>query len=383
MQLSVIILNYNVVHFLELCIHSVQKATKNIDAEIIVVDNASADGSLQMMHHKYPEIKLIANRQNEGFPKGNNLGFKHAKGDYVCILNPDTLVSEHCFEKLLHFAQADASTGIIGPQLVDGRGYFLPESKRSIPSPWVAITKILGLYKIFPNLRGFNQYYAMHIKINQTAPVDILVGAFMLMHHELYKKLDGFDEGCFMYSDDIDLSYRSLQAGHQNYYFAATDVIHFKGESTLRDQTYIKRFSDAMMYFYQKHYKNYALFKPLLKMVSWFFVFRKSNQKIEKFEANHHYVITKDTDLITKLNLSNLNKYNFRLFTDKDMNILKKQKSVVYFDTNTVDYTKIISFMKQQRGDLTRFRMIAPHHDYVIGSDSSNFRGIVQPIFFE
>ena len=182
MQLSVIILNYNVRYFLEQCILSVQKALEGIDSEIIVVDNASSDDSCEMMMAKFPNIKLIENATNLGFPKGNNIGVAQAKGEYICILNPDTVVAEDTFKKLLA-KSCQVSAGIIGCKLIDGTGNFLPESKRGVPTPWVAFTKIFGLYKIS---NYFGKYYAQHVSHNESGNVDILVGAFMMMKRELY-----------------------------------------------------------------------------------------------------------------------------------------------------------------------------------------------------
>ena len=193
MQLSVIILNYNVRYFLELCVLSVQKAIQNIDAEIIVVDNNSSDDSCAMMAARFPNIKLIENKTNFGFPKGNNIGVDQAKGEYICILNPDTVVVEDTFEKILNTKNWQLNTGIIGCKLIDGTGNFLPESKRGVPTPWVAFTKIFGLYKIS---NVFGKYYAQHLAENQSGKVDILVGAFMVMRRGLYLEIGGFDENC-------------------------------------------------------------------------------------------------------------------------------------------------------------------------------------------
>ena len=208
MQLSVIILNYNVRYFLEQCVLSVQNALEGIDGEIIVIDNNSSDDSCVMMQQRFPEVKLISNTENLGFPKGNNIGVAQAKGEYICILNPDTIVAEDTFFKILNPINWTPETGIIGCKLIDGAGNFLPESKRGIPTPWVSFTKIFGLYKI-SNL--FGKYYAQHLSKEQSGKVEILVGAFMFMKKDLYTKIGGFDENCFMYSDDIDLSYMVLQ----------------------------------------------------------------------------------------------------------------------------------------------------------------------------
>ena len=213
MQLSVIILNYNVRYFLEQCVASVQEALTNIDSEIIVVDNQSSDDSCEMIRSRFPGVKLIKNNSNLGFPKGNNIGVAQANGKYICILNPDTVVAEDTFEKILTFAEKQENLGIVGCKLIDGSGNYLPESKRGIPTPFVALTKIFGLYKLFPNWKLFNRYYAQHLSEYETGKVEILVGAFMIMKRDLYNEIGGFDENCFMYSDDFDLSYMGLKRG--------------------------------------------------------------------------------------------------------------------------------------------------------------------------
>jgi GT2 family glycosyltransferase len=264
MQLSVIILNYNVRYFLELCVSSVQKALENIDSEIIVIDNNSQDDSCAMMKRRFPNVKLIENKENSGFPKGNNIGVAVAQGEYICILNPDTVVAEDTFSKVLAFTKKQNDLGIIGVKLIDGTGNFLPESKRGIPTPWVAFTKIMGLYKLFPN--AFGKYYAHHLSENETGKVEILVGAFMLMKRDLYNEVGGFDENCFMYSDDVDLSYMVLKKGKSNYYFHETSVVHYKGESTVKDGTYMKRNQQAMNFFYKKHFRISFLFSVFMKI---------------------------------------------------------------------------------------------------------------------
>ncbi|MEM6687464.1 MAG: glycosyltransferase family 2 protein, partial [Bacteroidota bacterium] len=233
MQLSVIILNYNVRYFLEACLRSVQAAIETLDAEIIVIDNNSPDDSCDMMRTIFPEIKLIANQENVGFAKANNQGVQVAKGEYVCILNPDTIVAEDTFTQILEFAQTVENLGIVGCKLIDGSGAFLPESKRNIPTPIVSVKKILG---------NSNSGYYSELDKKEIGKVDILVGAFMLLKKSVYDTVGGFDEDYFMYGEDIDLSYKIRKAGFQNYYFGKTTVLHYKGESTLKDKTYAKRF---------------------------------------------------------------------------------------------------------------------------------------------
>jgi GT2 family glycosyltransferase len=209
LKLSVVILNYNVRYFLELCLKSVEAALVSIPSEIIVIDNNSKDGSCDMVKDKFPSVTLIENYSNVGFSKANNQAVQLAKGEYVCILNPDTVVAEDTFESILNFAQKQTNLGIIGCRLIDGSGNYLPESKRNIPLVDIAIKKILG---------NSNSYYANHINEFDIAKVEILVGAFMVLKRSLYHNLAGFDEDYFMYGEDIDFSFKSLKKGYDNYY---------------------------------------------------------------------------------------------------------------------------------------------------------------------
>jgi GT2 family glycosyltransferase len=380
MQLSVIILNYNVRYFLELCVLSVQKAIQGMDAEIIVVDNNSSDDSCAMIRLRFPDVSLIENKENLGFPKGNNIGVAQAKGEYICILNPDTVVAGDTFEKVLAFAEKQSDLGIVGSKLIDGTGNFLPESKRGIPTPWVAFTKIFGLYRIFPNTGLFNKYYAQHLDQNHTGKVDILVGAFMVMKRDLYNELGGFDENCFMYSDDIDLSYMALQKGKSNYYFNETTVIHYKGESTIKDGTYMKRFQEAMNFFYKKHFKASVFFTFFMNAGSFLFAFFKKSQKgsmpknIDLF-----LLISRDNALMHKLNRV-LNK---RIILNENIDAEFKDLKVpveMVLDNNSYSFKEIISFFESNKNKGYTFKIIPELSDFMIGSDSSNDRGEIIPI---
>lgn len=376
MQLSVIILNYNVRHFLELCVLSVQNALQNMDAEIIVVDNNSSDDSCVMMKQHFPNVKLIENKENVGFPKGNNIGVAQAKGEYICILNPDTVVAEDTFEKMLNTEHWKLNTGIIGCKLIDGTGNFLPESKRGIPTPWVAFTKIFGLYKLFPKSKLFNQYYAQHVSENETGKVDILVGAFMVMQRELYNEIGGFDENCFMYSDDIDLSYRVLQKGKSNYYFHDTTVIHYKGESTVKDGTYMKRFQEAMNFFYKKHFKISFFFTVFMNIGIVLFSLVKKLQGNPKLSCTpeNYILISEDESLKEKLEKHLKKKvmlhYISHLFEENF-------KSEIIFDQNYLDFKTIIKAFETYKNDSCTYKILPKSTDYLIGSNSSFDRGKV------
>ncbi|HWR94143.1 MAG TPA: glycosyltransferase family 2 protein [Flavobacterium sp.] len=382
MQLSVIILNYNVRHFLELCVLSVQKAIQNLDAEIIVVDNNSTDDSCVMMKQLFPKVKLIQNLENLGFPKGNNIGVAEAKGEYICILNPDTVVAEDTFEKILAFVEKQKNLGIIGCKLIDGTGNFLPESKRGIPTPWVAFTKIIGLYKVFPKSTYFNKYYAQYLNENETGKVDILVGAFMILKRDLYTEIGGFDENCFMYSDDIDLSYRVLQKEKSNYYFHETTVIHYKGESTIKDKLYMKRFREAMEFFYKKHFRVSLFFDFLMTVGTFFFTLFKKNQVVNIKRKIEQYVLISEDDII-KNKVENLlgNKVETIKIDDKKLIHSLLYNAVlnteVLLDANSLSYKDCVDFMSNIKNSFVTFKIIPTNADYIIGSNSSNDRGEV------
>jgi len=385
MQLSVIILNYNVRYFLEQCVLSVQKALENIDSEIIVIDNNSFDDSCEMMQQRFPNIKLIQNKENTGFPKGNNSAVREAKGDFLCILNPDTVVAEDTFEKILNsqLITHNPQLGIIGCKLIDGTGNFLPESKRGIPTPWVAFTKIFGLYKWFPNSSLFNKYYAQHLNENQSGKVDILVGAFMVMKRELYNQLEGFDENCFMYADDIDLSYRALLLQKHNYYFHETTVIHYKGESTVKDATYMKHFREFMNFFYQKHFKQSLFFNLMARFGAFYFsVVKVFKGKVKpKVKPNHHILVSDNEALKEKLE-GKLQKSVERMSLEKGKVVISQtisevQNVQVILDTNYTGFKNAIGFLEENKNNSLTFKLLPIDSNFIIGSNSSNDRGEV------
>ncbi len=255
-QLSVIIVNYNVKYFLEQVLLSVRKASENMVVEVIVVDNNSVDGSVQMVADKFPEVILIANKENTGFSVANNQGIKIAKGKYVLLLNPDTVVEEDTFEQSVAFMEAHPDAGALGVKMYDGKGTFLPESKRGLPTPMVAFYKIFGFGALFPKSKTFNYYYLGHLDNEQVHEIDVLAGAFMLMRKQMLDEEVGYlDETFFMYGEDIDLSYRIIKAGYKNYYYPHTRIIHYKGESTKKGSlNYVKVFYQAMIIFARKHF---------------------------------------------------------------------------------------------------------------------------------
>lgn len=273
MQLSIIIVNFNVKHFVELAILSAQKACKGIDAEIIVVDNQSSDGSIEYLASRFPDIQLIANPKNTGFAVANNQAMRLATGKYILLLNPDTIVAEDTFHKCLTFMEQHTDAGSLGVKMIDGTGTFLPESKRAFPGPAVAFYKAFGLSSIFPKSKLFGQYHLGFLDKDETHEVDVLAGAFMLIRKEALDKTGLLDEAFFMYGEDIDLSFRIKKAGYKNYYFHETPIIHFKGESTKKGSlNYVQMFYNAMKIFARKHFSgnNRSLFIFFINLAIYF-----------------------------------------------------------------------------------------------------------------
>ncbi|MGF7140177.1 glycosyltransferase [Roseimarinus sediminis] len=273
MKLTVVIVNYNVKHFLEQCLHSVEKATENITAEVYVVDNNSVDGSHGMLLRKFPDVKLILNKRNLGFAKANNQAIRKAQGEYVLLLNPDTVVEEDTFEKVIAFMDEHPDAGGLGVKMIDGKGHFLPESKRGLPTPWVAFYKMFGLSALFKKSRIFGKYHLSYLDNDQIHEIDVLAGAFMLMRKEALDKVGLLDEDYFMYGEDIDLSYRITQGAYKNYYYPETTIIHYKGESTKKGSlNYVRMFYNAMIIFARKHFsKQYAGFFSVLIHLAIYF----------------------------------------------------------------------------------------------------------------
>ena len=273
MKLSIIIVNYNVEFFLEQCLLSVQKALKNVSGEIIVVDNNSVDGSVNMIKRQFPDVVLIENKENTGFSRANNQGIKLAKGEYVLLLNPDTVVEEDTFSKVLKFMDEHPDAGGLGVKMVDGKGRFLPESKRGLPTPAAAFYKIFGISRLFPKSKRFGKYHLGYLSENETHEIEILSGAFMLMRKKTLDEVGLLDETFFMYGEDIDLSYRIIKGGWKNYYFPHTKIIHYKGESTKKSSVnYVFVFYNAMIIFAEKHFSKQraGLFSFFIKLAIYF-----------------------------------------------------------------------------------------------------------------
>ncbi len=329
MTLSIIIVNYNVKYYLEQCLDSVLKATVGMVVEIFVVDNHSSDGSVAYLKPKFPSIHFIENKNNAGFSKANNQAIANAQGKYILLLNPDTVLGEQVLLNTCRFMDEHPDAGGLGVKMIDGRGIFLPESKRGFPSPRNSFFKMFGLSKFFPYSPFFSQYHLRYLNENAVHDVDVLAGAFMLLRKTTLDKTGGLDERFFMYGEDIDLSYRIRLAGYKNYY-VPEKIIHYKGESTKKDLRYVKIFYNAMILFYKKHYPHYGfLYNGLIHLAIYFRAFLSAIGKL----------IPGKTSKRTKIAAVN---------------------QAMSFSTGTMRYEEIISYMNQHPRRDDYYRIFHP-----------------------
>ncbi|MDY5969007.1 MAG: glycosyltransferase [Bacteroidales bacterium] len=273
MELSVIIVNYNVKHFLQQCLASVYEAGMGINMEVWVVDNGSVDGSAEMVRQQFPQVRLIVNKDNPGFAKANNQALKKAKGDYLLLLNPDTLVERATFRKCLDFMHEHTDCGGLTVKMLDGKGKYLKESKRGFPSPETSFYKISGLIRLFPHNKRIAAYYLGHLNEDEVNEIEVLPGAYMLISQAAYEKVGGLDETFFMYGEDIDYSWRIKLAGYKNYYLPSARIIHYKGESTKKGSlNYVYTFYNAMAIFANKYFSGSRarVYNELINLAIWF-----------------------------------------------------------------------------------------------------------------
>ncbi|MCF6182081.1 glycosyltransferase family 2 protein [Lutibacter sp.] len=376
MDISVVIVSYNVQYFLEQCILSVKSASTNLNVEIIVVDNNSTDGSCNLLLKKYPEVVLIQNKKNVGFSKANNQGVAIAKGNYVLILNPDTVLAEDTLDKIFKFAKTKTNLGALGVKLIDGSGNFLPESKRGIPTPKVAFNKLFAI-----SSKHTGKYYATHLTENESGVVAVLVGSFMFMKRSIYNEVNGFDTAYFMYGEDIDLSYKILNKGYQNYYFAETTIIHYKGESTKKDTKYLRYFHNAMKIFYNKHFKLNKVYDFLMSfgIEFWFllkwFKFNFSTSKIKSIATVLYFGRNKKIKDLFKNNSLFVSEKLLNHFDAIKEKIKEDKIDALIFDNEITSNKIIIKHFEKLKNEKVSFKIHPKNTQFLIGSVNSKNRG--------
>lgn len=373
MKLSVIILNYNVRYFLEQAIRSVQQALYSIDGEIIVIDNNSEDDSCAMVREKFPKVTLIENSENLGYSKANNLAIAQSKGEYLCILNPDTAVPHTIFTECLKFASEHPKMGALGVRLMDGTGNFLPESKRNLPTPKASLLKLMGLAK------RKNSYYANHITHSQVGETDVLPGAFLLLKRSIFDEIKGFDEDYFMYGEDIDFSYKLLKAGYQNYFYGKNGILHYKGESPQHDQEYLDRFYGAMRIFYKKHFHSNALTNMAVNFVIGLSRRLRKLKMKKRRTANQPaieaIVITDNLNLLKRL--SEIVPIPLKSASKQILNDNDFRDTLFVFDEDYMSYNQIFMVMDRLKNRNNTFRIRPSSCNFIIGSDKSDEKGSV------
>ncbi len=278
MTLSVVIVNYNVKYFLNQCLTSVFGSDRRLadgsmlDLDVWVVDNDSVDGSVEMVRRDFPQVHIIANTDNVGFARANNMALAQCTGQCLLLLNPDTIVEPDTFVKCADFMASHTDCGGLCVKMVDGKGNYLRESKRGFPTPEASFYKISGLIHLFPRSRRIAAYYMGHLPDNKVAEIEIMPGAFLMLRREVYERIGGLDESYFMYGEDIDYSWRIRLTGWKNYYLPDTRIIHYKGESTKKgSMNYVYTFYNAMSIFVRKYFsgRNARLFSALLHVAIW------------------------------------------------------------------------------------------------------------------
>jgi len=256
-KISIIIVNYNVREFLYQCIRSIQKSLADIFHEVIVIDNASVDGSVEMVRREFPEVIMYANQTNFGFAAANNIGLKQARGEFLVLINPDTIVREDTFRILLDFMRSRPDAGAATCKIINPDGSFSVDSRHSIPTPVTALWKLLGLNRLFPRSKIFGRYNMTYLDPEETNIVDAISGSFMMIRRAAYESTGQLDEDYFMYCEDIDYCYRINKLHWKIYYVPETSIIHYKGESTKKDNIdYVINFNKSLYLFYKKHFHH-------------------------------------------------------------------------------------------------------------------------------
>ncbi len=384
MKLSIVIVNYRVKHFLEQALHSLRSALNAypMDTEIFVVDNHSQDDSLDYLTPRFPEVTFIANTENVGFARANNQAIQRARGEYILLLNPDTIIAENTLHEVCLFMDAHPEAGGLGVKMVDGNGDFLPESKRGFPTPWVSFCKIFGLSALFPKSRLFARYHMKYLSADECHVVDILSGAFLLIRRETLDKSGLLDETFFMYGEDIDLSYRLFLAGYKNYYLP-TPIIHYKGESTKKGSLrYVRIFYGAMLIFFKKHYPHYSkLYSFVIKfaislqaaMASIHRIItapfkRKSDLPVKRGDRGKWYIISPTPQPIASL-IPNLTDYRTASSANEIFDFLSKQRATeqyIIFDSSIFSYREIIETIQREHRPKRQFLIYNPETDVVV-----------------
>lgn len=376
MKLSIVIVNYNVKYFLEQCLHSIEHATKGIETEVIIVDNASEDGSVEYLSTRFPNVKWIVCKENGGFSHGNNIGFGHATGEYILMLNPDTIVTRRTMQECIAFMDSHPEAGATGVRMINHDGTFAMESRRGIVTPWVSFCKATGLCKRYSNSRLFGHYYMSYLDKNCINPIEMISGAFMLLRKSTLDKVGVLDEQFFMYWEDSDLSYRILQAGYKNYYLPFP-ILHYKGESSVKSKLrYRYWLYSSLQIFFKKHFPLYNIITYLpLKFVVVLLKLRihftnpliyGKNWEQRKKQTNKRFLVIgseQSNNEVREILKVNGIEEGACYFTGNEKELPKghmsngistKEYNYILYDTDSYSYDTIIELLQQTPGNNMR-----------------------------
>lgn len=368
MKLSIVIVNYNVRYYLEQCLLSVEKALCGICSEVFVVDNNSVDHSVDYLKAKFPWVRYIENKKNVGFSSANNQAIREARGEYVLLLNPDTFIGERTLRECIDFMDKTPQAGMCGVSMLKVDGSFAPESRRGIPTPFTSFCKMSGLGALFPKSRLFGRYYMQYLNKQAINPIEIVSGAFMFIRKEALDKVGLLDETFFMYGEDIDLSYRVLKAGYQNYYLP-THILHYKGESTKKHSLkYVNAFYNAMIIFFRKHFAHYSFLYsiPITLVIvlkgAMAYIFGKvkrmsaKKQEVEKFKF---LIVSDGQNLADMKRIAEDHRFSYDVFHSRlgDMpstDVLYRDYDYIVFDTSRYPFSSILEFFRHDDPDRHR-----------------------------
>lgn len=370
--LTVIIVNYNVKFFLYQTLLSLYKSLEGVDNDVYVVDNNSNDNSVEYIKKHFPNVIIIENKENVGFSKANNQAYKLSNSKYILILNPDTVLKEDTIRTCLQVMESNPNVGAVGVKMIDGKGNYLPESKRGFPTPWASICKFSGLTHLFPKSKIFASYYLGHLSENETNKIEVLTGAFMFIRSNLYREVGMLDERYFMYGEDIDISYQITLKKFDILYISNTQIIHYKGESTPKKSLkFIQNFHDAMSVFYQKNFsKNQNklaqyIILSIIEIKAFYEKFKLlvpsfNNQKKKDLRSRKNWLIVYHSKHSKNEHISKLITYlknasqceNVELCEIKNIDVmLKKYKTVsslnLVFDLETLTFSESIELMQK------------------------------------
>lgn len=357
MKLTIVIVNYNVKYYLEQCLFSVERALNGIQGEVYVVDNASSDGSIEYLRHKFPWVYYIENKKNLGFSVANNIAIRKARGEYVLLLNPDTIVGEDTFRQCIEFMDAHPDAGGLGVRLQRTDGSMALESRRGVPTPWTAFCKMSGLCTTFPNSTVFGRYYMQYLPLDRAVEIEVLSGACMMIRAEVFTKCGLLDEDFFMYGEDIDMSYRILKAGYKNY-FLPVNILHYKGESTQKSSyRYAIVFHKAMYIFFKKHFSYNFILLCIVSLLIYGKAFltylnqqcrkhgRKDEVVMEDMRQKKFLLVGKGYNLQQMQRLMEVNRL-YHSVSDGLPRKLDPTADYIVFDTDAYSFADILDWFK-------------------------------------